>query len=229
MNGFAGILEALAALSWPLLVLFVFVRFAPALNELISSARSRKFTLKVGGQELSMEEVRAQQSNLIADLQNQVASLREALSDGEEGTTLRLPERRPQPAPATSSPARILWVDDQIKNNSYYVEQLTRGGVEVDLAENTAEGLRAFANHSYRLVVSDIGRKEGDRYNRDAGMELLRDLRKSAVKAPVVLFTSGAGVKERAEEATALGADLITDSGTELVQFLRRHLPEWDN
>lgn len=232
MEQLASIVDAVAALLWPLLVLFVFIRFAPALNELISSARSRKFTLKVGGHELSMEEVRAQQSDLIADLQNQVAALREMMKGPGEETPATLREERGAnnlTARSAHTAPRVLWVDDQPKNNSYYVEQLTKGGVEVDLALDTADGLRRFENKAYRVVISDIGRKEGSAYNRDAGLDLLRNLRESSEEVSVALFTSSSGVKHRGVEASELGADLVTDSGTELVQFLRRNLPEWEN
>ena len=230
MTDFSALLHGIAALLWPVILLFILWRFAPAVTSIIESARSRKFTLKVGGQELTMEEVRAQQSNLIGDLQAQVAELKEAHAH------LDAPAVPPSksgiatsPSTTRLAPPRVLWVDDQPKNNSHIVEQLRRGGIEVDLASTTSEGLSLLERHDYRAVVSDIGRHEGLTYNRDAGFEFLRQAHDAVPDLPFALFTSLAGVTHRRKQALAGGAHLITTSATELVQFLRRHLPEWNN
>ena len=223
MDTWAKLVEALAALIWPLLVLVVVLRFAPAVRALIESAKSRRFTVKLGGQELTMDEVSEQQNNLIADLQAQVAALREAV--GVENL----------PSTATDSPATaarrtapaVLWVDDQPKNNSYFVQQLTAGGIDVDLALSTAEGLQRFEDGNYRLVVSDIGRREEGEYRRRAGLEFLSAIRAVNDKVPVALYTSSRSARDHSREAAALGATLVTSSPTELAELLRRSLREW--
>jgi hypothetical protein len=73
------LIQAIASLLWPLIVVAVLFLFRPAIIALIESAKSRKFTLKIGGQELSMEEVNQQQQNLIADLQTQVSNIQRRL------------------------------------------------------------------------------------------------------------------------------------------------------
>lgn len=254
MNDVPALLEALASLLWPLLILVVLVRFSPAVAAIIESARSRKFTLKVGGQELSMEEVREQQSTLIADLQSRVADLMARTESAGAGGGGGAPSGRSAPAGATlelvpprgaagpdrdprgdasvqartaAGPPRVLWVDDQPRNNGLVIERLSRGGVEVDLALSTRDGLGKVARSDYRLVLSDVGREEDGGYNADAGLELIQAVKRDRPDVPVALFTTSAGVRHRGAEARKLGADLVTSSATDLVRFLSTHLPEW--
>jgi hypothetical protein len=56
MTELKNILEGVAALLWPLIVIAIFYQFRPLLSPIIESAKTRKFTLKIGGQELTMEE-----------------------------------------------------------------------------------------------------------------------------------------------------------------------------
>ena len=64
MTDFAKLLEGIAAFAWPVIIVLLILIFRRAVVSLIESARSRKFTLKIGGQELTMEEVNQQQQNL---------------------------------------------------------------------------------------------------------------------------------------------------------------------
>lgn len=223
MDSWVKLVEALAALFWPLLVLVLVLRFAPAVRALIESAKSRRFTVKLGGQELTMDEVSEQQANLIGDLQTQVAALREAV--GVDSLPSRATDS-PADAPDRTAPI-VLWVDDRPKNNSWFLQQLTAGGIDVDLALSTAEGLQRFDVGHYRLVVSDIGRKEEGEYRRRAGLELLCAIRAVNDKVPLALYTSSRSARDHSREATDLGATLVTSSPTVLADFLRRSLPEW--
>ena len=81
MEEFTKFVEAISTLLWPLIVIAVVVFFRPSVNGLIESARLRKFSLKIGGQELSMDEANELQRSLIADLQSQLAELRKRLED----------------------------------------------------------------------------------------------------------------------------------------------------
>jgi CheY-like chemotaxis protein len=228
MEQAAALIEAVASLLWPIVVLVVLLLFAPQVREVVRSARSRRFTLKVGGQELSMEEVREQQSRLIADLQKKLGELETAvLNRTEPEATSVDKDRALSSGIPVASPARVLWVDDQPKNISYYVEQLCSGGVEVDIALSTSEALRHLEERQYRVVLSDMGRKEGDHYNPRAGIDLLKALADGAPELPVAFVTSARGADPRRKVAEEMGARLVTSSGTELVRFLRSVFPEW--
>lgn len=178
-----------------------------------------------------MEEVREQQSTLIADLQSKVAALMALTGTPPEGTAAMdesaLPPAGPSPTDATAGSPRVLWVDDEPRNNSFLIDRLTKAGIEVDLALTTKEGLAKAARSEYRVVVSDIGREEGGVYNGDAGLEFLQAFRERSPNIPLAFFTTAAGVRHRRGEASQLGADLITSSATDLVQFLSSNLPGW--
>ena len=69
MEPLAKLLSALASLAWPVIfVVLIFVFFDP-LKKLIESARGRKFTIKVAGNELTMEEASEIQRQTVSDIQ----------------------------------------------------------------------------------------------------------------------------------------------------------------
>jgi hypothetical protein len=49
MSEFRDLLDGVAALLWPLIVIAILYLFRPAVVAIIESAKSRKFTLKMGG------------------------------------------------------------------------------------------------------------------------------------------------------------------------------------
>ncbi|MEN6373228.1 MAG: response regulator, partial [Smithella sp.] len=151
MSDIAKLLEAIGVLAWPAIIILLILMFRPAIAGLIESAKSRKFTLKLGGQELTMEEASEQQRKLIADLQAQVLEIKKSLK-GITPPAPAAPEKAAPKMPPTVT--SVLWVDDQPKNNSYFVQQLVDRGVNVELAMSTAEGLRMFDKKTYGVVIS---------------------------------------------------------------------------
>lgn len=223
MEGFTKLLEALATLAWPAIVVAIIIMFRPAVAGIIESARSRKFTLKVGGQELTMDEVGEQQRNLISDLQTQLVEVRkrvEGMVAPLSAAAAGIPAPEIAPALPPSSAATVLWVDDVPKNNSYFVEQLTNLGIKVDLALSTAEGISLFSRRKYSCVLSDMGRHEEGAENSDAGLDLLKAVRSRDAQVPFIIFCSTRGVREHGAEALQLGATGITASSTELSGLL---------
>src|SRR5712692_4951379 len=198
MEAFANFIKALSTLLWPLIVIAVVVLFRPAVVALIESARSRKFTIKIGGQELSMDEANEQQRILIADLQSQFAELQKRL-EGAQLTPLSPDAVRAQTS--LQEPTSVLWVDDEPKNNSYFIEELQQLGVKVDLAHNTAEGLSMFSRRQYSVIISDMGRRENGKDNFRAGLDLLKAVRERDAQIPFVIFCSSRGVQEHTQEA----------------------------
>ncbi|MBP1732413.1 MAG: two-component response regulator [Deltaproteobacteria bacterium] len=223
MTDVAKLFEGLAAVAWPAIVILVILLFRPVVAALIESARSRKFTLKLGGQELTMEEASEQQRKLIADLQTQVLEIRKSL----EGTVQ--PAEVPPEAAQTSKPPvsrSVLWVDDQPKNNSYFVQQLSDKGVSVDLALSGSEGLRLFDNKTYGVVISDMGRTEDGTYKPTAGLELLQRIRERNKTIPFIIFSSSRGVRQHRDTAANLGATAMTSSPTEMFGILESAIGE---
>lgn len=214
MEHIPPLIDSVAILLWPLIVIVVLFQFRPAVGALIESAKSRKFTLKIGGQELTMDEVNQQQRGLIADLQTQVIELQKKIgsfAESEEVTaTVAAADMRSQLAHT------VLWVDDNPKNNTYFIAELGDLGMSVDIALSTSEGVSKFEHGNYRFVISDMGRKEDGKFNRDAGLDLLQAIREQDAEIPFVIFCSRKGVSEFRSKAMELGATGITASATEL-------------
>jgi CheY-like chemotaxis protein len=73
----ADLISAIAALLWPLLVIVVLLVFG---RQLLSKLRnSDDVTLEFGGQKLNFKQATDQQSDMITDLQREVASLKRRL------------------------------------------------------------------------------------------------------------------------------------------------------
>lgn len=168
-----------------------------------------------------MDEANEQQRDLIADLQRQFAELRKHL-DGTQAS-----EQSAAPATtalATRQPSSVLWVDDYPKNNSYFVEQLAKLGVTVELALSTAEALQKLGRRKYSVVISDMGREESGKDNPTAGLDLLSKVREQFPDLPVVFFCSAYAVRTYKDEALRMGASGISSSPAELFGLL--HLEE---
>jgi CheY-like chemotaxis protein len=80
---------AIASLLWPVIVILVILYFRPAVTQVIQSATSRKFALKIGGQELTMEEANQNQQKMISDLQMKILEIKKALDEGRTGATAK--------------------------------------------------------------------------------------------------------------------------------------------
>jgi CheY-like chemotaxis protein len=221
MENWAKLLQALSTLLWPVLVLIVIFRFTPAIAGIIESARSRKFTLKVGGQELTMDEVNKQQRTLIADLQAQVVKLTNIIE-----STVEVTQEHVRAEVSTFVPTRraVLWVDDNPKNNSYFVQQLTDLRVEVDLALSTSDGLRRLEQQEYNLVISDMAREEAGAYHPSAGLDLVKAVRSTKKDVPMIIYCSARRAMEYGKQARELGVIAVTSSPTELSGIIRREL-----
>ncbi|WP_280383533.1 hypothetical protein [Nocardia wallacei] len=74
------ILSSVATLLWPVLFLVALLMFRGPVGRVIRSAEHREFTLTVGGQEIGMKELSAQQDDMIADLQTQLSRLQQEVA-----------------------------------------------------------------------------------------------------------------------------------------------------
>lgn len=107
----ADLISAVASLLWPLLVIVVLLVFG---RQLLAKLRSSDdVTLEIGGQRLNFKQATDQQSDMITDLQREVASLKRRLDHedraaGASGPVQQrpgLPEVDPMtPAGRTTSP-----------------------------------------------------------------------------------------------------------------------------
>jgi CheY-like chemotaxis protein len=84
-------ISAIASLLWPLIVLAVLVVFRGPLAKVIRSSESRDFTIRIGGQEVSVGELHRQQVDMISDLQDQIANLQSEVAPADQRTPAKTP------------------------------------------------------------------------------------------------------------------------------------------
>jgi CheY-like chemotaxis protein len=226
MENIPAILDSVANIAWPIIVVIVLLGFRSSIKELIETAKSRKFTVKVAGNELTMEELSEQQRNLIVDLQEQVAELQkqvQSLSDERQANILPRKQRSSprKPPRKTVGVKSILWVDDNPKNNAYFIQSLQEQGMDIVTALSTREGLEKFSNIDFDLVISDMGRTEEGRHNPLAGIELTRQIRLLNETVPIFIFSSSKAAMEHGQEAVKAGASEVTNSPTTLLNRIQ--------
>lgn len=210
MEAAAKLISALAALAWPLVFGLLLIKLFPSIRELVESARGRKFSIKVAGNELTMEEASEQQRMLLSDVQGKLADLEKRLPLMNAGGTLSEPQ-----APTGN---RILWVDDKPKGNSVLVESLEERGWRVDTAASTDEALRRLEHGHFDLLISDMSRPEG----RKAGIDLARKVQGMPRVIPVYIYCGKSSATNLREEALAAGVTEITSSASTLMALLER-------
>lgn len=216
VGAFSTLVDALAALAVPLLLFLVVWRLWPVLRDIFET---RKFTIKLAGFELSAQEATDQLRTQIEDLQRKVAEL-SAPAAREQRTIVG----GPGPDLARRSP-RILWVDDQPSNNALLIASFRDAGIEVTTARTTADAVALLGDlpERFAAVISDQGRVEDGKYRSAAGTELLRQMQEMESRPPAAIFTSARGVR-MGKDALKAGAELVTDSGTELRSFVESHV-----
>jgi CheY-like chemotaxis protein len=232
----ARIIEAIGSLLWPLLVAVLLIRVVPHIPGVVAdlrrAMRTRGFTVKVGGVELSVEEATEQLRRQVTDLQTHMASQLAAQAIPAPGGPPAAPgappgaeaEAAPAPVPGAER-ATILWVDDNPDDNALELAKLRDDGLEVLVARSTAEAMDVLSlRRGVRAVVTDLGRSEDGEFRSHAGMALLRQLKEAEQDQPVLVYTSPerAGLDRR--DALEAGATIVTASPTELFAALGRVL-----
>ncbi|MGO4222302.1 response regulator transcription factor [Lysobacter sp. TAF61] len=209
MEQTAELISAVASLAWPVLIaVLVYSLFEP-IKGLVESARSRGFTVRVAGNELTMKEVSEQQRAILSDLQAKTAELQKQMGAGAMAMDVPAVQAdRPNP--------RILWVDDQPRNNSFLIATLEDAGAKVDTALSTDEALQRVGKASYDAIISDMSRPEGER----AGIELARKLKAMGVSSPLYILSGKWVAVALRQEALQAGVSDITDSATTLLSLL---------
>jgi CheY-like chemotaxis protein len=209
MEEWAKLVTAFASLAWPLVIGILLLKLYVPIRTLVESGRNRKFSIKVAGNELTMEEVSEQQRTIISDLQRKVAELEKIAQSTPGKESIHL-------APQIDSKKRILWVDDSPKNNSFLVAALEDRGVRVDIATTTDEGVAMFKKSRYDIVLSDIKRPEGEL----AGIDFTRIIKSLNSDTPIFIFCGSWAANNLRAEALGAGATEITSSGTTLLSLL---------
>jgi CheY-like chemotaxis protein len=205
----ADLLRALSELAWPVIAALVLWRLYPLLREIL---RSRAFTVKVAGMEISAQQASEQLQSQIDDLRTKLSDVRQALDKRE----------LPSPMPLTHS-RRVLWTDDIPSNNAYAIAQLRERGYDVLQAVSTSDAMRVLGSASPPIaaVISDMGREEVGTYKPEAGLELLRAMRKAGCSQPFIVCTTPGAAQQYNGAVQAAGGSGATTSFVELFEFVR--------
>ena len=117
---------------------------------------------------------------------------------------------------------RILWVDDYPSNNQIVISMFERKNIRFDIAIDTAQGLSRISENYYDLIITDMGRREGE----DAGLVLIKEINKLNIKniPPIVVFSSGRAIANYGRAALDLGAVATLNGIGEIVSFISQTL-----
>jgi CheY-like chemotaxis protein len=223
MENLPDLLRAIASLLWPVIVIILLFAFRDGIQSIIESARSRKFTVKVGEMEVSMEEYNRQQNELIKDLQNQVVELQKAVAEirppraGEPKAAL-IPDYSVE---ARARSRSVLWVGDHPARNAVMIQNLVDAGFEVTTASSSREGLSKLRAASFEKVVTDLDHPDGATPGGIPGIELVKAIRQMNDDIPIYIFTSPRKAEQMFDAAGDAGANQITASPTILLALLR--------
>ncbi|MEU7553905.1 response regulator [Streptomyces sp. NPDC044571] len=203
MKDAADLINALTALAWPLIVGVVVWRLFPIIKKIV---RTRGFTVKVAGAELSVQAISEQLVRTTSQIQSKLASISTTTPAGAA-------EWEELPARALR---RVLWVDEQPADHAYETAQLQALGVEVVQATSIREAVAAVpaAVPPFDAVLSDLDRTQDD------GLDLARELRARGEEVPLFVYTSPQAAA-RKTEILAAGATGLATTSTALFELLR--------
>jgi CheY-like chemotaxis protein len=200
------------SLAWPLIVLAIFAFYHSPISKFIES--TNEATIKIAGNQLtfkrSAEAAAAITKATIAastrrnDVQLQPDIVGRAVAAAQNAATAL--------SPAEAERKSILWVDDTPANNEFERQAFLALGLSVIQVTSTAEALRSVATKRYSLIISDMRR--GD--EQEAGLDLLRSLRDSGDRTPVIFYT-GSFSPENRDRAIRRGAFGETNRADELI------------
>jgi CheY-like chemotaxis protein len=246
----ARVIEAIGSLLWPLLAAVLLIRVIPHIPGVVAdlrrAMRTRAFTVRIGGVELSVEEAAEQLRRHVADLQDHLAGELAGRDAAGPPAPPRSPGAAPPPSPGAAPPPQvpvpdgawdrsapaadqgrptILWVDDEPDANTLELAKLRDDGVEVLLARSTAEAMDVLSlRRGVGAIVTDLGRSEDGEFRSHAGLALLRQLHEAEQDQPVVVYTSLRRVELDRQDALDAGAAVVTASPVELLAAVRRLL-----
>lgn len=112
---------------------------------------------------------------------------------------------------------RVLWVDDRPENNVHERRALEAMGVRFTLSQSTADALEHLSRTRFAAIISDMGRKEGDR----EGYVLLDKVRNTDIRTPFFIY-AGSKSAAHTREAISRGAQGNTNNAQELFSMVTR-------
>ncbi len=98
---------------------------------------------------------------------------------------------------------KVLLVEDDVEGAAYLKRALSEAGHVVDHAASGQEGLHLAAGEPYEVIILDRMLPQVD------GLTILRVLRTSGIKTPILVLTALGGIEDRVEGLEAGGDDYL--------------------
>ena len=208
----------LAVVVWPLLILFIALRFKQPIRDFFESLG--EISLKGAGLEASAKRKQIEAAaNLAAAAatdtreKTTASDAARAASDVVSGVLTNRAVRR-------ARRSRILWVDDRPFNNEAEREAFEALGIQIVLATTTEDAMRELQERRFDLVISDMGRPPDER----AGYTLLSRMKEKGIRVPLLIYAAGGNLPAHRAEALNRGAVGCTNRATELFELALRIL-----
>jgi CheY-like chemotaxis protein len=211
-----AVTKLLGVLVWPTLVLFVLVRFGPALREFFTNLG--EVSLKAAGFEASAKRKQAEAAGALvaaAVSRHEVGATPEVTAQEAKDAVEIVTEATTSRALRRAAKSTVLWVDDRPDNNVHERRALEALGVNFVLSTSTDDALDKINRRSFDVIISDMGRPP----DQQAGYTLLDRLRTSGNQTPFIIY-AGSRAPEHWAEARRRGALGCTNRPAELFELV---------
>ena len=213
-----AITRLMAETAWPLLALFVILRFRSAIRWFFESLS--EFSFKGAGLEASAKKKQIEAAANLAAAAATDPKGRSSASEAAQEAADIVSDVLTVRAVRRAKRSRILWVDDIPENNAAEKESFEALGIEVVPATTTEQALDALRTKRFDLVISDMGRPPDER----AGYTLLSQMNEQKIRVPFLIYAAGGNIPEHRMEALSRGARGSTNRATELFEMALRVL-----
>lgn len=205
------LIKAITPLAWPLLALYAIMKFLPHMDNILAKNEGK---IEFGSFKLSYGETAERLNSQVKDLQDQIIKLERVVS-GDPLIEIDNSERKEK----NNQKFFILWVDDYPSNNALIIDRFMKQGIDVSISVSTEDALIKIDSYEFDLIISDLGRYENGMERPMAGLELVDSIRKKGEKMPLLIFAGRRGIENR-DKLLAAGATNVTDSPTQVVEFV---------
>lgn len=219
MDDIAKLIDAISKLFsatiWPLLFVFVFVRYRKSIGTFLDTLS--EFSFNGLGIQTSFRRKQAEATAALvaatvartdaSTTPEMVAREAKAATEAVSAVTARAFRR--------AKNAKVLWVDDRPDNNIRERQALEALGVEFTLSLSTEDALQKMGHQGFDMVISDMGRPPDPK----AGYTLLDQMRALENNTPLV-FYAGSRSPEHVQESRRRGALGCTNRPDELFEYV---------
>jgi CheY-like chemotaxis protein len=212
-----AIAKLLGSIAWPIIVLFIILRFLPAILSTLTDLDD--FSIDVFGFKAAAKRKAKQASEALGAAAGERPPQGETIASATQSARQTV-ERSVTPNLVRKlANKRILWVDDRPPNNVRARDAFEALGLRVQLALSTEEALTYLDQERFDLVISDMGRPPDMR----AGYTLLDTLRRNGNAIPFVIYAGSNDPEHRAETKAHGGLD-CTNRADELFTIVTEAL-----